>query len=55
MKIKGIFVLMMIVKGAFAWWAAALRAGIEPVLISFGAAFAAIGLNQDRPNLNVFH
>ena len=35
----------MIVQGAFAWWAAAVR-GIEPMILSFGAAFAAIGLNK---------
>ena len=37
----------MIVQGACAWWAAAVR-GIEPFILSFGAAFAAIGLNDQR-------
>ena len=40
-----LFALIMIIKGACAWWAAAVR-GIEPVILSFGAAFAAIGLND---------
>ena len=35
----------MIIQGVCAWWAAAVR-GIEPVILSFGAAFAAIGLND---------
>ena len=35
----------MIVQGACAWWAAAVR-GIEPIILSFGAAFAALGLNE---------
>ena len=35
----------MIVQGACAWWAAAVR-GIEPIILSFGAAFAAIGIND---------
>ena len=40
-----LFALIMIIKGACAWWAAAVR-GIEPVILSFGAALAAIGLND---------
>ena len=45
-------ILIMIVQGACAWWAAAVR-GIEPIILSFGAAFAAIGLNNEQPNHNV--
>ena len=41
----------MIFQSAFAWWAAALR-GMEPVILSFGAAFAAIGLN-DQPSYDI--
>ena len=42
----------MIIQGACAWWAAAVR-GIEPIILSFGAAaFAAIG-QKDQPNHNV--
>ena len=37
----------MIVQGACAWWAAAVR-GIEPVILSFGAAFAAIGSHDTQ-------
>ena len=47
-KISGIlilFVLSFIFKSANAWWAAAAR-GIEPIILSFGAAFAALGLND---------
>ena len=54
MRISGIFVLIalsLIFEGAFAWWAAAAR-GIEPIILSFGTAFAAHGLN-DQPNHNV--
>ena len=40
-----LFALVMIIEGACAWWAAAVR-GIEPIIMSFGAAFAAIGLND---------
>ena len=39
------FALSLIYKGAYAWWAAAAR-GIEPIILSFGAAFAALGLNE---------
>ena len=49
MRIRGIFVLIaliMIVQGACAWWAAAVRGGIEPIVLSFGTAFAALGLNE---------
>ena len=50
---SGIFVLIalsFILTGTYAWWAAAARGlerHIEPVLLSFGAAFAALGLNDD--------
>ena len=43
MRVSGIFVLFavnQIVQCAFAWWATALR-GIEPIILSFGAAFTA--------------
>ena len=40
-----LFALIMIIQGAYAWWAAAVR-GIEPIIMSFGAAIAAIGLNN---------
>ena len=42
-----LFALIMIIQGVCAWWAAAVR-GIEPIILSFGAAFAAIGLNDQR-------
>ena len=48
MRISDIFVLLalsLIFDGACAWWAAAAR-GIEPIILSFGAAFAAFGLND---------
>ena len=48
MKRSGIFVLFalsLIFKGSCAWWTAAAR-GIEPIILSFGAAFAALGLNE---------
>ena len=55
MRRAGIFVLFalsMILKGSCAWWAAAGRMA-EPIILSFGAAFAALGLNdkvnQDEP------
>ena len=51
MRISGTFVLFalsFIFDGACAWWVAAAR-GIEPVILSFGAAFAALGL-KDQPN-----
>ena len=54
MRISGIFVfvaLSLIFEGACAWWAAAAR-GIEPIILSFGAAFAAFGLN-DQSSHNV--
>ena len=50
MKISGIFVLLalsIIFEGAFAWWAAAAR-GMEPLILSFGAGLAAIGLNNKQ-------
>ena len=50
MRISSIFALIalsLILESACAWWAAAVR-GIEPVILSFGAAFAAIGLNDQR-------
>ena len=49
MRISDIFVLLalsLILEGAFAWWAAAAR-GIEPIILSFGAAFAALGFNDN--------
>ena len=52
MKISGIFVLFalsLIFKGACAWWAAAAR-GIEPVILSFGTAFAALSLKNQSNN-----
>ena len=54
MRISDIFVLFalsLIFDGACAWWAAAAR-GIEPIILSFGAAFAAFGLN-DKPSHNI--
>ena len=42
-----LFVLSMIVQSAFAWWAAAVR-GIEPIILSFGAAFTALGLYDQK-------
>ena len=48
MRISGIFILFVLsltFENAFAWWAVAAR-GIEPIILSFGAAFAAIGLND---------
>ena len=48
MRMSSIFVLFalsLIYKGAYAWWAAAAR-GIEPIILSFGAAFAALGLSD---------
>ena len=51
MRRAGIFVLFalsMILKGSCAWWAAAGRMA-EPIILSFGTAFAAFGLN-DQPN-----
>ena len=53
-KISGIFALIalsLILESACAWWAAAVR-GIEPIILSFGAAFAAFGLN-DQSSHNV--
>ena len=47
-KISGIFAWIapsLILQSACAWWAAAVR-GIEPIILSFGAAFAAFGLND---------
>ena len=40
-----LFALSMIAQSACAWWAAAVR-GLEPIILSFGAAFAALGLNE---------
>ena len=54
MRISGIFALItlsLILESACAWWAAAAR-GIEPIILSFGAAFAVIGLN-DKPSHDV--
>ena len=47
MKISSIFVccaLSVVIKGNML--AAAVRGGIEPIILSFGAAFAALGLNS---------
>ena len=59
MRISDIFVLIvlsLIFEGACAWWAAAAR-GMEPVILSFGAAFAALGIkdqtNHDAKLFNV--
>ena len=46
-----IIVLNVIAQNACAFWAAAAR-GIEPVILSVGAAFAALGLN-DHSNKDV--
>ena len=54
MRISDIFVLFalsFIFKDACAFWAAAAR-GVEPIILSFGAAFAALGLN-DQPSHDV--
>ena len=56
MKISDIFVLIalsLIFEGACAWWAAAGRMA-EPIILSFGAAFAAIGLSN-KPSYDVSH
>ena len=48
MKLSSIFILFalsLFFKGVHAWWAAAAR-GIEPIILSFGAAFAALSLNE---------
>ena len=55
MKIASIlvcFALIVIVEGNLL--AAAVRGGIEPVILSFGAAFAALGLNS-HTNHDVDH
>ena len=53
-KIYVLFALIMILQGACAWWAAAGRMA-EPILLSFGAVFAAIGLNdQPRHDIQLF-
>ena len=57
MKTSGIFVsfaLSFIFKDANAWWAAAAR-GIEPIILSFGAAFAALGLNEKSSHEQLFN
>ena len=58
MRISGIFVmfaLSFIYEGAYAWWAAAAR-GIEPIILSLGAAFAALGLSDKYSHdLQVFN
>ena len=54
MRKRGIFILfalIMIVQDACAWWAAAGRMA-EPIILSFGTLFAAIGL-KDQPNYNL--
>ena len=56
MKISDILVLIalsLIFEGACAWWAAAGRMA-EPIILSFGAAFAAIGLSN-KPSYDVLH
>ena len=50
--IVAFFALSVIVEGNL--FAAAARAGIEPVILSVGAAFAALGLNSQR-NHDVNH
>ena len=48
MRKVGVFVLIAlswIFRDTYAWWAAAAR-GIEPIILSFGAAFAALGLSE---------
>ena len=55
MKVLNIFVccvLSVIVKGNLL--AAAVRGGIEPIILSFGAAFAALGLDS-QTNHDVDH
>ena len=45
---SGKFVLIalgLILKGTYAWWAVAAR-GIEPIILSLGVAFTALGLND---------
>ena len=58
MRISSIFVsfaLSLIFKGACAWWAVAAR-GIEPIVLSFGAAFAALGLSDKfSEDLQIFN
>ena len=58
MRISDIFVMLalsFIFDSACAWWAAAAR-GVEPYILSFGAAFAAIGLNdQSRHDVQTFN
>ena len=54
MRLSDIFVffaLSLIFDSACAWWAAA-RGMIEPITLSFGAAFASLGLNY-QPSNNV--
>ena len=42
-----LFVLGLIFDSAYSWWAAAGRMA-EPIILSVGAAFAALGLNEQR-------
>ena len=50
-----LFALIMIIQGVCAWWAAAAR-GIEPIILSFGAAFAALGLkDKSSHDLQLFN
>ena len=56
MRISKTFILIalsIIVQSAYAWWAAAAR-GLEPIILSFGAAFAAIGLNDQTHSYDDF-
>ena len=50
MKISASLILLalsLIIKGTYAWWAAAVR-GMEPVILSFGAGLAALGLKDQH-------
>ena len=50
MKISATLTLLalsLIIKGTYAWWAAAMR-GMEPVILSLGAGLAALGLKDQH-------